>query len=149
MTLCDPLAPTVPIPWLMVRVSAPPELHVRMADEPAQISVKSAEILTVGRLFTVTVTFAVRVPKVLIAVIVYVVVTAGFTSCVPGVFSVTAPTPPSILTESALEDVHESVEDSPSVMVSGNAAILVCGKLFTEIVTLTVSDPCVLDTVRV
>ena len=140
-TLHEVVPVTSPMPWLRLRLSASVELHDRIAEEPSHMVVASALMLTVGSMFTVTVTVALRDPMVLTAVRVYAVVTAGLTARVPGVFAVTVPMPPSMLTESALKLLHESVEDSPWVIASGNAAILTCGKPSTDTVISAVSDP--------
>ena len=72
-----------------------------------------ALIVTVGAgMVTVIVTLAVAVPPGPAAVIVYGVVSAGVTMLVPDGF--TEPIPWSIVTESALVELHVSVEDSPT-----------------------------------
>ena len=49
-------------PGSRISVSAPVEVHTKLADSPSAIAAGTAEILTVGRLFTVTVTPALTSP---------------------------------------------------------------------------------------
>jgi len=74
-----PLRATEPIPLSMLTLSAPVELQERVDDSPEAMFVGLAEILTMGKLFTVMVTLSVAVPAGPSAVMVYVVVTAGDT----------------------------------------------------------------------
>ena len=62
VTGCVALALTVPIPWLMVTVSAPVELQESVAETPSHMLVVSASMLTVGRAFTVMVALSVTDP---------------------------------------------------------------------------------------
>ena len=91
VTLVDPFTSTGPIPWSMLTLSAAVEVHVRVDVDPALIAEGSAEILTVGSVFTVTVTLLVTDPNVFVAVTVYVVVALGVTLVVP--LSATDPIP--------------------------------------------------------
>jgi hypothetical protein len=109
VTLCDPFAPTDPMPWSMLTVSAFEDVQVSVEELPAAMACGSAEMLTVGSPFTVTTTLLVAVPPEPFTVIVYVVVTAGLTIVDP--FTSTVPIPLSILAVSAPVDVQESVVD--------------------------------------
>jgi len=70
VTLIDPLDATVPIPWSMLTLSAPEEVHERVVEPPGAISVSLALMLTVGISPTATVTLAVLDPYAFAAVIV-------------------------------------------------------------------------------
>ena len=91
VTPVDPFTATDPIPWSMLTLSAAVEVHVRVDVDPALIAEGSAVILTVGSVFTVTVTLLVTDPNVFVAVTVYVVVALGVTLVVP--LSATDPIP--------------------------------------------------------
>ena len=81
-------------------------------------------------------------PFPLVAVIVYVVVPAGDTLCEPLLFGVNVmPGSGTILTLSALDDVHARVEEPPAVMSSGDAEMLTEGSWVTVTVTLAVLEP--------
>lgn len=72
-TKCDPLAPTVPMPWSMDTVVAFADDHVRVDEEPSAIAVGVAfkDTVTVCVGLTVMVTLSVAsVPSVLLAVII-------------------------------------------------------------------------------
>ncbi len=68
---------------------------------------------------------------------VYVVVKSGVTGVLPLPGGVTCPTPWSITVLTALAAVHDSVDASPALIVSGLAVRLTVGK---SGVTVTVAD---------
>ena len=138
-TLVEPFNATDPMPWLKLTESALSDVHVSVEEPPFMIEAGSADILTVGRLFTVTVTLSVAVPLVLVAVIVYVVVRIGVTPMDP--LRPTVPILWSMLQLSALTDVHASVAVPPSVIVSGDVDISTLGSWPTVTVTVEVTDP--------
>lgn len=47
-TLVDPVTGTVPIPWSMLALVAPVELHDSVVDSPAAMGFGSTEMLTAG-----------------------------------------------------------------------------------------------------
>ena len=69
------------------------------------------------------------------------VVITGDTLCKPLVFGVTEMMPWSMLAVSALAEVHERVEDDPSMMVAGDAEILTMGYSPTSTVTAASREP--------
>ena len=77
--------------------------------------------VTVGDGVTVTVAVAVAEPEGPTAVMMYVVVVAGDTGRVPDATGVTEPIPWLMLTEVALADVHDSVDDWPAAIDAGDA----------------------------
>jgi len=106
-----------------------------------------ADILTVGRLLTVTVALLLTDPKALVAVITYVVVAVGITDVDPLV--PTDPIPGLIVNAVALVDVQERIDDEPSAIDAGLALSDTVGRLFTVTVTLLVTEPDTLLAVRV
>jgi len=70
VTSVVPLAAAVPMPLLMITVSALLALQINVVDSPWMIVVVLADMLTVGTAFTVTITLAVSVPLAFVAVIV-------------------------------------------------------------------------------
>ena len=77
------------------------------------------------------------------------VVITGDTPCDPFTFAATGPMPWSMLTVSALAQVHERVEDTPSMTVPGVAEILTMGNWPTLTVTSAVLEPYAFVAVRV
>jgi len=80
-------------------------------------------------------------------VIVYVVVTAGFTSVDP--LKATDPIPLSMLALSAPLVLQLSTEVNPTPIDKGSAVILQVGRVFTVMVILSDTDPKVLVAVTV
>lgn len=86
-----------------------------------------------------TVALSAAVPPGPVTVMVYAVVTEGETLVDP--VRGTVPTPWSILALVASVELHESVAESPDMIVSGDAVILTVGGSFTVTVTLSVAVP--------
>ena len=96
---------------------------------------------------TVMVTLSVTEPLLLVAVMIYSVVTTGDTLSEPAV--ATEPIPWSMLTVFALVDVQVSVDEPPAVITSGDADIFTMGSWVTVTVTLAVLVPYALIAVMV
>jgi len=62
LTVSDPVAATVPMPWLILTVVPFVVLQVKVELEPSVIAAGLAEMAAVGVAFTATVAVAVRVP---------------------------------------------------------------------------------------
>ena len=141
VTADDPSTKTVPTPWSMLAESASVVVQLNVDDVPSVIVARLAvkESIT-GILFTVTVAVAVLSPLILVAVSVYVVVTEGVTVVEPS--TATVPSPWSMLAESASVVAQERVDESPSVIVVGDAVKeSITGSVFTVTVALSVLDP--------
>ena len=95
ITLTEPFTSTVPMPLLMLAVSASLEVQVSTEDPPSFMVSGAADMLTPGPWDTRIVAVSVTTPPSPIAVMVYVVVTAGDTFFHPS--RVTSPMPPSML----------------------------------------------------
>jgi len=99
----------------------------------------AVKLVITGFEFTVTVTLAVLYPAAFVAVIVYVVVTVGFTVRLP--ITSTVPTPWSMLAPVAFAVPQLNVAESPAVIVPGCAWMLTAGTFPTVTVTLAVVVP--------
>ena len=139
-TVADPLTATDPTPWSILANVPPVELQLNIV-EPPSVMVLNAEVYDSmrGGVFTVTVAVSVRDPYVLVAVMVYVVVTAGTTDVEP--LKLTAPISWSMLAEPVFVVFQLSVALSPSEMDAGVAEILAVGSSFTMMVTLELREP--------
>jgi len=123
----------------MLTLSASVDVQLSVALSPSMIVAMSEERLAVGRSPTSTVTVPVADPAVFVAVIVYVVVTAGFTSVDP--LKATDPTPLSMLALSAPEVIHESVDELPVAIIAGPAVkTSIIGTSPTTTVTLSFEE---------
>jgi len=69
-TVVEPFTATLPMPWSMLAEAASVEVQVSVADAPSVISVESADMVTVGTGYTVTVTLSVAEPYAFVAVMV-------------------------------------------------------------------------------
>ena len=140
-TLVEPvvLGVTDPMPLSMLVLSAPDELHESRELSLVMIPDGSADMSTVGRPPISTVTLSVADPYSFSAVIVYVVVTTGYTAVLP--FKATEPIPWFIITLSAEIEFHESVAEEPADIVVSSAEMLTAGSTFTLTVALSVLDP--------
>ena len=120
----DPFKSTFPIPLSMETVSAFTEVHVSVEESPNIIYSGLAVKLTLG--ITVTVTSSVNVPSGPVAVIIYVVVSAGDTVIDP--LTSTLPIPGAISQVSICFEYQERVVPSPNLTVSG-AALMCTGRI--------------------
>ena len=139
LVVTDPLMDTSPMPWSIVTVSALATLHVRVEDSPGDMLWGSALKLIDGSGTTVTIAWAVDVPPLPDAVMMYVVVSAGETDNEP--LSGTLPMPLSILTVSALEELHVKIADSPAAILWGEALKVTVGAGITVMVVCEVAVP--------
>ncbi len=117
LTVVEPDAETIPIPWSIETVVAFVVVHVNVELFPAIIVAGDADRVAVGAAAcTVTVATDVTVPLP-VAVSVYSVVAVGLTVVEPD--AATTPMPSSMETEVAFDVVHVSVAWFPGVIVEG------------------------------
>src|SRR5262245_5800849 len=145
-TVTQSCALTVPIPGEIDTVVAFSTCQQSWEDPPALMVAGFSEncrILAVWPLVTVTVTGEVTVlPSGPTAVSVYVVVCVGDTTRLP--FGARLSPTPLMFTLVAPEVVHDSVEDSPEMMLVGFASNrMICGfETTADTVTVTVAVCC-------
>jgi hypothetical protein len=111
----EPLAPTPPMPWLILIDVEPETSHVRVETPPALIVVGlTLKVFIIGApaAVTVIVAVAVELPALLEAVSVYVVVAPGATLFVP--VNDTAPISGLMETDVASATLHDNVADCPA-----------------------------------
>lgn len=137
-TEIEPLDATSPMPLSILMVSASVELQVNVLDSPVITDCGSATRLTVGGGTTVTITCAVFVPPLPVAVIVYVVVAEGVTSKEP--LTETVPIPLSMETMSVCELVQLNNDVPPGEICWGTAlkSMAGAGKTLTVVCPLIV-----------
>ena len=119
LTILEPLSNTRPIPWLRDAEMLFVDVHESVALPPWLIIAGVAVMVHVGALGGTTVTTCVHVavcPELFVTVNVYVVFVDGDTVCAP--FIITAPIPWLSVAETALDDVHEKVDEPPLFMVA-------------------------------
>jgi len=121
VTLTEPFASTVPMPLLMLAVSASLEVQLSTEDPPSLMVSGDADMLTVGPWDTIIVAVSVTTPPSPIALMVYVVVTAGDTFFHPS--SASSPMPPSMLTSLAPVEFQKITLCSPETIASGDAVM--------------------------